>query len=208
MRLNLVAEHFTPAFVIDVGANVGHWCRDAKAVWPSAAFYLIEGNPECEPQLRESGEAYSIALLSDVPDKKVTFYTRKGSPTCTGASIYLEDTAFYDVEHALENEYVTSTLDQVMLNRDAPPGVPLLLKIDVQGSELDVLKGAPIVLGLADAALIEVTLDGKEYNRGAPHESEVRAFMLAAGFTKGIPVAEIVHPITREQIQADILFLR
>src|ERR1700687_4549123 len=57
---------------------------------------------------------------------------------------------------------------------------PYMLKLDVQGFELEVLRGADRVLKNTEVCLLEVAL--MEYNHGAPLLAEVVAFMASRGF--------------------------
>ena len=57
---------------------------------------------------------------------------------------------------------------------------PLLLKLDVQGFELEVLRGSRIALDAAEFVLLEVST--LNYNRGAPLVAEVLDFMNQRGF--------------------------
>lgn len=204
MNLSLVAEKFTPDVVIDCGANVGGFFHEAKALWPDARYLLIEANPECQPALEQLGVDYSIAALSD-KEKTVTFYTRKDAPTCTGSSYYLERTEFYREENIVPHKIQTRTLDEVASDLILP-GKKGLLKLDTQGSELDVLQGGKVVLNHTQAVIIEVSF--VEYNEGAPMCNQVDAFMLDKGFVASGSLGDIVHPTARNVIQKDVLYLR
>jgi len=57
---------------------------------------------------------------------------------------------------------------------------PALLKIDAQGYELEILRGAMKVLPLIDAILLEIAVI--EINKGAPLLNEVLGFMKTLGF--------------------------
>ena len=92
------------------------------------------------------------------------------------------------------------------LDRLFPDDVFDFIKIDVQGSELDILKGGKNLVSRARALLLEVATS--DYNPGAPRKEEVVAYCLANGFKQAITVEVIVHPVTRQPIQEDVLFLR
>lgn len=204
MNLQKVAESIQPDVVIDVGANIGNFYKEAKELWPDAKYLLVEGNSECQPALEELGVDYSIAVLSDL-EKEVTFYTRKNSPCCTGASYLREKTQFYFEDNAIPQKIVTRTLDEVAGDLILP-GKKVLLKIDSQGSELDVLMGGKAVLNHTGAIIIEVSF--VEYNEGAPLCNVVDAFMIDKGFVSHGSIGEICHPITQAHIQSDILYIR
>ena len=57
---------------------------------------------------------------------------------------------------------------------------PDLIKIDVQGSELDILKGATKVLKQCDNIILEMQY--VDYNKGAPKAQEVIEYLKSIGF--------------------------
>jgi hypothetical protein len=71
-----------------------------------------------------------------------------------------------------------TTLDAVMAAH-APTG-EVFLKLDVQGAELDILKGAPRTLERTSTVLLEASI--VEYNLGAPRIADVISFMRDRGF--------------------------
>lgn len=198
--INIVAEYITPFSVLDIGANRGHWAAGAKRLWPNSYVMCVDGNPECDAELKASGFSYRIALLAD-EEKEVTFYTRKGALAYTGCSIYLEDTQFYAGDAAEPHTMRTETLDGMF-----PDAVFDLIKIDVQGAELDVLRGGKELVKRAKALLLECSLE--QYNKGAPLIDAVRDYCREIGFPHEVHIENIVHPIHRNVIQQDKLFLR
>ena len=172
---NLRRNGFCPAAIIDVGAYQGDWSRMARHIYPDVPIYMLEANPETEPFLsaaiREIGAAdFHIALLGAQPAEAVAFHVRG-----TGSSVLPENTAtpFSTAQLPM------TTLDRVLLAAKPYPA-PYFLKVDVQGFELEILRGAEQVLQNTEAALLEVSL--LEYNQGAPLFAEVVAFMAARHF--------------------------
>lgn len=200
MKFELITKHFRPRSVLDVGANVGGWHNQARLHWPDAYFFLVEGNPACAEQLAMTGASMRIALLSD-SEKDVTFYTREGAPTCTGASYYRENTSFYADDKIIPRTVRTQILDDLV---DRQPFD--LIKLDTQGSELDILRGGYTTLASAKGVVME--LSHVEYNAGAPLAAEVIDFMARNGFKVAETLGEIVHPIGRQHIQSDVLFIK
>ena len=83
-------------------------------------------------------------------------------------------------------------------------GSPLLVKVDVQGSEAEVLKGAPNVLAKADFVYIEASF--VELYSGQELASDVITRILEAGFElRGVYNADY-H--SGQCVQADFLFAR
>jgi hypothetical protein len=80
------------------------------------------------------------------------------------------------------------------------------IKIDVQGYELEVLRGGMETLAQAEAALIELSLI--EINNGCPLLHEALAFMKHAGFVAYDILELHRRPLDGAMNQIDVLFLR
>ena len=83
---------------------------------------------------------------------------------------------------------------------------PQLLKLDVQGYEVEVLKGATRILAHTEVALLEVSLI--EYNAGSPLFAEVIACMSNAGFAAYDICGYARRESDRALFQVDMLFVR
>lgn len=186
--------------VIDVGAYEGQWTRAARRVFPKADFLMVEANPNKKPILegvvRElPGTRYVPMLLGKEPSAGVPYYLLE-----TGSSVLEEVTPFQKELIHLPMD----TLDRVCA-REPLPG-PHFLKLDVQGYELEVLRGAEKTLQNTDAVMAEVSLI--EYNRNQPLLDEVVAFLSGRGFV----VYDILTMMRRDGDQAlfqsDFLFVR
>jgi FkbM family methyltransferase len=199
MSLSKIKNYFEPKSILDIGANTGQFYREISQIFPNAYYFLIEGNDGCEIPLQSIGVDYSIAMLSDC-EKIVKYYIRDGEPLCTGNSIYKENSAFYDEDKIIVVEKDTKTLPQVLNNKLFD-----LIKIDVQGSELDIIKGGLDIIKSSKGILMEVSL--VEFNQGAPTKQEVISFMEEIGFEPVEIIANINHPMFHTLIQEDILFL-
>jgi len=199
MSLKKIKNYFEPKSILDIGANVGQFYNESKNIFPNAYYYLIEGSEHCEVILSTLNVDYSITLLSDF-EKQVEFYIRKHEPRCTGNSIYREKTSFYDDDQIIvENKY-TKTLKSLLGNK-----IFDLIKIDVQGSEIDIINGGLDIIKEAKGILMEVSL--MEYNKNSPTKEFVYEYMDNLGFKPVELIGNINHPLTHELIQQDILFL-
>lgn len=173
---------FVPEVVYDIGACVLHWTNEAKQIWPTSNFYCFEAMPEVEFIFKDSDIAgYNIGVLSDTTGNIVKFYQNNFFPG--GNSYYRENPEFNSgAEHYFNEshirEYTTYTLDDVIKNKNFP--LPDLIKIDVQGAELDVLKGADICLQHTKHLIME--LQKVEYNKGAPHKDIIIDYIRSKGF--------------------------
>lgn len=171
-----------PRVVYDIGACVLHWTNEAKRIWPSADYVVFEAMPETEFLYKEQQLKYHIGVLSNETGKPVEFYQNTYHPG--GNSYYRENPEvnpealnYFNDSH--KRVYTTVTLDAVVNLKQLPK--PDLIKMDVQGAELDVLKGAVETLRNCDHVILE--LQTVEYNKGAPLSQSVIEYMQDLGFT-------------------------
>lgn len=183
--------------ILDIGAFEGDWSKMAMAVWPSARIVMIEANPDkaailrSDPQLKNAEVIES--LLGPVDGTEVTFHVME-----SGSSVFEEHS---DVERRPVT-LKQRTLDSATSHLDRVD----FIKIDVQGYELEVLKGGGQTLAKAKAVLIELSLI--EINEGAPLLDEALGFMKTAGFL-AYDILEIHRrPLDGAMNQVDILFVR
>ena len=197
---NLKKNGFTPQTVIDVGANVGDWSHMASQVFPSAKFFMIEGNPDNELALRHSvnevgqNSEYSILLLGAEEKDGVIFHKLN-----TGSSVLPELTTYHRSQVTLP----MGTLDGLMGNRHYDS--PVLLKLDVQGFELQVLLGGADTLSGAEVVIMETSL--LPYNENAPLFAEVVAFMAARGFFAFDFCGQLRRQTDDTLFQTDVVFV-
>lgn len=197
MNINAISKYFIPYRVLDIGANIGQFHSLFKKYYSYSYVFSVEASHECEGELKKITNDYLIALLAK--DNSVyDFYSRKGDPTCTGNSIYRELTQFYsdDQIDVIKQEGVL--LDN-LFSRDSEFD---LIKIDTQGSELDIISGGKKLCSKAKGIILEVSL--KPYNQGAPLYDDVITFMDNFGFTVGEILDESFNHGSHQQ---DILFI-
>lgn len=151
---------FEPKVIYDIGSCVLHWTNQAKKIWPNARYILFDAFSPAE--FLYDGYDYHIGVLSD-EEKKVKFYQNNYLPT--GNSYYreigCENGKYFPENNSIEK--LAKTLDSVVKERGFP--LPDFVKIDVQGCEVDIVKGGIETLKHASKLIIE--LQHTEYNKGA-----------------------------------------
>jgi FkbM family methyltransferase len=174
-------DGFNPKVIFDIGACVLNWTVEAKKTWPEAEVILFEGMPTAEFLYKENNLKYHIDVLSDRDNRQVDFYQNDHDPA--GNSYYQENSAinpqaaiFYNDSY--KKKVLTRSLDSIVNQRNFPQ--PDLIKMDIQGAELDVLKGAANVLANTKHMILE--LQNVEYNKGAPLKDEVINYLSSIGF--------------------------
>jgi FkbM family methyltransferase len=206
--LNVLKENgFTPNKILDIGANIGEFTMICKNIWPGSKSTMIEANKKCESTLEGLNETYFIELLGENDDDEITFYLTKDNELCTGNSVYLEKTEHYSEERVIEEKRKTKKLDTMFSDESFD-----LIKIDTQGSELDILKGGTELIKESKYILIETSV--KEYNIGAPLEDEIIKFMEDNGYGNYDVLDTHTWPVEHgpfnegEIFQRDILFYK
>jgi FkbM family methyltransferase len=198
MQLYKIQDYFPPYRILDIGANIGQFHQLAKQTFPEAFIFSIEASLECEPSLKELTDNYYIGLLAK-DTSEYDFYSRKDAPTGTGNSIYRELTHFYSDDHLQIIKQKGIKLDDIFESDSEFD----LIKIDTQGSELDIITGGINLCRKAKGILLEVSLT--QYNEGAPLYKEVLKFMKELGFT---PVEVLDESRNHGAHQQDILFIK
>lgn len=187
-----------PKVIYDIGACTGNWTREVKKIWPDADMVLFDAMNDVEFLYQEQGHKYYLGVLSDVSHKTVEFFENVWQPG--GNSYYREighpdsGRVFTDAHKKLK---VTRSLDDVVQFYNFP--LPDLIKLDVQGCELDVLHGAKNTLTHCKDLLIE--LQHTEYNAGAPLKDEVMTYLYSLGF-------QLKHNLTPTPFDCDYHFTR
>lgn len=200
-QLRELSETFTPKVVYDIGACVLHFTNEAKLIWGDAEYVAFEAMDETEFLYQENNMRYHCGLLSNV-ETEVEFYQNLEHPG--GNSYYRENNQINPEAHLYFPEEkkvikTTSLLDTVVDDKGFP--LPDFVKIDVQGAELDILRGGMKTIKHAKYLLIE--LQHQEYNEGAPNYLEVIQYLTEQGF-------ELIEQVTGDKnttVDGDYLFI-
>lgn len=189
----LKASGFEIRRALDLGAFEGKWTKLLREVYPSAQVVMVDANTDKERLLRALGDC-RIALLGDADGREVDYYKCLDGDAGSGNGIYRENTAF---SFAAEKRKCV-TLSTLL---GSPEGFDLI-KMDVQGAELDVIRGGlPIVI---NSRYLLLELQTHNYNLGAPHFEEVVAFLHGHGFGV-VDIVDLMYSGDK-LIQVDVLF--
>jgi FkbM family methyltransferase len=164
-----------PKTIIDVGAARG--TPALYEVFPESRHLLIEPLEEYIPDLNSlvlkiDKAEYIIAAATATPGNIVI----NVHPDLVGSSLYKEDED--SNVNGVERTIPGMTLDDICSDR-ATEG-SYLLKIDTQGAELDVLKGAKTMLQDTELVILEVSFF--EFFKGGPQVYDCMTFMKECGF--------------------------
>jgi FkbM family methyltransferase len=187
--------NFVPQTVIDVGAALGTF--ELYETFPDAEHILIEPVVENEPYLNKICQSlkhasYLIAAAT----------AQSGEITLTVSDNLIHSSADFEpgTSHVGSDTRTVPaiTLDQLCEERNLTP--PYLLKIDVDGNEVDVLQGATQMLQQTEYVIIEVSLFNQIHH--------VIDFMRSQGFVIYDISGLAARPTDQALWQADMAFVK
>jgi len=188
--------------VIDVGAAHGEWSRECATVLPAARYVLFEPLSEYEPDLKSAvaglarAECHNVGLGAVAGERQINVH-----PDLVGSSFYLEHEDS-DV-NGIPRTVRVDTLDEVCERRTLAP--PYLLKVDVQGAELDVLRGGTRMLAGCELIILETSFF--DFYDNQTTVAEVIGFMRHSGFVLYDIFGMSYRPLDDALAQADLCFV-
>jgi FkbM family methyltransferase len=196
---------FAPATVIDVGAAMGSFTRTCHQFFPEAQYLLIEPVEEYLPALTKVVQtipraSYDMKAAAASEQPVIVLNVHEDF---VGSSLYRETEEGTGVNGVPRNVPAV-TLDRLVAQRQAQP--PYMIKVDVQGAELDVLSGAQMILRRAELVVLEVSLF--QFFRGAPLFCDVVAYMKSQGFAPYDLFGLQYRPIDGALSQVDVVFVK
>lgn len=192
-----------PATVLDVGAAHGTFTLNCHAIFPRARYLMIDPLQEYESHLNK--------IVASIPQTEYVLCAASASsgeitinvhPDLVGSSIYLEREES-DV-NGVPRTAPAETLDRLCEDRGMHG--PYLLKVDVQGAELDVLAGAEKVLSETEYLIMEVSLF--EFFSGGPQFYDVVSYMKSCEFVVYDILGLQFRPLDNALSQVDLAFVR
>lgn len=197
--LNAARQGFSPHLVIDAGAAHGTWTLECLGVFPNASYLMIDPLPANATALQSvcdsnrnvrywqgalGGEAGRMPIFEH--GDQSSFHASGGF---SGASRMVE----------------VDTLDGLLprLGLASGPERSTLLKIDVQGFELEVLKGAEATLANTGLLLIEVSTQ-RVYDGGALAH-DVISHLGSRGFGIFDVSSYVTRPLDDQLCQMDLI---
>ncbi len=190
--------------VLDIGSNKGQFILLLENFFKDVEIYSFEPIKEIlEKQkkffmFKKNIHFFNVGLGQEIEKKNFYITKRKDSSSFLKSNISINS----DYQINDNREIQIETLDNLLLNQNLKS--PILAKIDVQGYELKVLKGADILLKKIKYLIVEVSEDQLYINQ--PISTEIINFLKERNF---IVLKENLPTKIRNSnsIQKDILFL-
>ncbi|MDQ3728656.1 MAG: FkbM family methyltransferase [Actinomycetota bacterium] len=193
------------ATVVDVGAGRGQFALVARRRYPSASLHCFEPLAHAREKLAAVvGEARVHAVALGSTNTPAHFHVSEKGDSSSLLPI---------TDRQVETFPGTGEVGQIVVNRArldeiiAPQALarPSLLKIDVQGYELEVLQGTEHVIHLIDDVFVECSFE--ELYAGQPLADEVVCYLRAKGFELA-GVFSVARDEAGRCLQADFHFRR
>lgn len=142
--------------IVDIGANIGQFAFMIHSVLPNLSVYSFEPDPKCFAELQGTfndheipGKCFPYAISATEGDVVLNLYEASANNSLLAR----------DGEVANNHVSVSSkSLDKISIEFGRVKNA--FLKIDVQGAELHVLRGAREFLSNCKFVLVEVSLSG------------------------------------------------
>jgi FkbM family methyltransferase len=189
----------TPGQIVDAGAARGEWTRECMRVFPDSRYLLVDPLDENRPALAE--------LAAGRPLIKVWHGALGPEEGRVDMHVHGDQSSVLSSEFSAvvgRRTVPVRTLDSFLGAELGEP--PALIKADVQGYELEVLRGATRCLELAELLLLEVSF--RRTYADCPLAHDVIAFCGSRGFRVYDVCSYLQRPRDGELVQADILFAR
>jgi FkbM family methyltransferase len=195
------------ATVVDVGANHGYWATHVLSMCRPVRYLAVEASPllqaELSARLRNHVAVEVAPVAAGRAAGRATFHLTADD---AGASLLRPRSAEmrsvygagFEVAQAVEVE--VRTVGELTAGWDRIS----LLKIDVQGAELDVLMGAKKILPRTDFVMLEVTFTS--HYEGDSSFGTLHDFMSTHGFA----LCDMSRPYVRQgrALWADAVYRR
>jgi len=191
---------FSPTVICDVGASDGKWTLRCLEIYPQARYFCIDPLGENSSSLAK--------LKAKFPN--VDYWQGCLGSKSDGANLNVDGDGssilrgHFDNPYGIQQEVEVEMLDNLVAREICPQ--PDLVKLDVQGYELEVLKGATETLKRATALIVEVSFI--QFQSGMPIVHEVIGHLYQSGFVVCDIFSLSLRPLDHMAGQADLLFLK
>lgn len=190
---------FQPSLIIDVGAADG--TPELYKAYPDSKYILIEPLIEFESALKELCRRLDAEYILAGAGESVGEIELHVHENFYGSSVLGEVEG--SIADGAKRKVPIIRLDDVLAQRTEGS---ILLKIDVQGAELDVLRGAREILSRVDMIIMEVALISTM--QGGADFSVVVRFMEDIGFHVYDILGGLVRPLDGSLQQLDLVFVQ
>lgn len=198
--------------ILDIGANKGQFARLAREVFADATIYSFEPLPDCFAELKMAlpDDKNFFPFENAIGSREETLEFFRSFHTPSSSFLKMEELhkeAFPESQEGQSAEPTivkVKTLDGVLGGETLEKNI--LVKIDVQGFEMEAIEGAKNIL--ADARIVILEMSFLKIYENQPLFHDVYEKMYNLGFRFRGSLAQMLHPTTDEIVQTDAIFVR
>lgn len=189
--------------ILDVGANVGQFAIKMRSAGFKGRIISFEPIGEAHRQLAAAGQRFGFEVAPQMAlgaeEGEITVNVMADSTLSSALDLM-------GVEPVRQERVRMRTLDAVIADFGIPPEATVAFKIDVQGFEPEVFRGAEQVLARAKAVFIEVSL--RAVYAGEENYLETLGWLKTRGFHAVYFSPVLNRKKLGEAYQMDALLLR
>jgi FkbM family methyltransferase len=192
--------------VLDVGANRAEWSRLAKKIFHEADFYLIEPQVEMIEYLEEFTEEFinSEYFLIGAGAKNDVLTLTIWDDLAGSSFLPHEDEKL--LKEGKQRKVEIIKIDDLI--ESGKIKIPELIKLDVQGFELEALKGAKKTFGTTEVYILETSLFSFSDVPGMPIISDIINFMSDHDYVVYDFAGFLRRPLDGALGQCDVCFVK
>ncbi len=198
--LHLKKNNYQIKTVIDVG--VGQGTHSLYRGTTGAEYILVEPVPDSKKVVAKIADQLKAKFFNVAAGDVDGMIEFNFHDDVTGSSIYRQT----ESDERLNGKLISVPMRR--LDTLLADGVksPCLLKIDTQGAEINVLKGATNILPMIDMIICEVSFH--QFRHGTPEAGEVVAEMAKCGYVLYEILEGHYRPLDNALAQVDMVFVR
>ncbi len=163
--------------IFDIGSNIGTWTLLAKAIFPDAQVHAFEPLANHIAEFNKNCSKLTAIHLHDFCVGNENTTGTINVSTFTDSSSLLEATPLefehFSIKKASEQAVQIKKLSDLIADKALP--VPDIIKLDIQGFELEALKGLESWLNSVKYIICEVSF--KEYYYGQPYFLDIANYL-------------------------------
>jgi FkbM family methyltransferase len=201
---DLRARGFTPKGILDVGANRGDWTRMALSIYPQAQIVMIEPQDEMDASLSALCRERFFCVHVKAGAGRTQCELIQTIWDDLGGSSFLPLPDGGQIESGRQRRTHVVSINSILAQyTDFHPD---LVKLDIQGFELEALIGGSNLFGTTEVFVIETSLFS--FMAGQPVTHEVISFMANRSY-EVYDITEFVRrPYDGALGQVDIAFVK
>ena len=174
--------------IIDAGANVGQFARASSEFYPEAMIYSIEPLPTAATRFRANlSDRPSVHLFETAigsRDGTIQFFPNRDSQASSALLLNSRSRPAHRCQLA-PIDVPVCRLDRLLEGKTLE--APILFKLDLQGYELEALRGANAILSQCEYVVVETVFE--DCYEGGPLFEELNDYLHGFGYRILQPLA-------------------